>query len=208
MGGVISYTERIFTAKGLKKDNKVDFSRLQEYVFEEDYDALKQLDYINLSLEQIEEPILLYPGCGVDVLFPLYYVRKLFSSLKQIELRLVDKDNNFAIIKTILDDIGICFEDYGEWIQFYFEGVLVTLYFKQGDIFEMMDGMLPFEIYFERAFRIMKERDSSYEERIFSRLREGGVLISDSGFQEVGLTKIEVPKELSAYREMIIGIKR
>lgn len=208
MGKVISYTEREFTAKGLNKKNKVDIFKLQEYIFEEDYEALRQLEQINVSLQDTNEPILLYPGCGADILSPLFYIQRLFPKLKQIQLYFVDQDNNFGIIKTILDDIGICFEDYGEWIQFYFEGVLIDLYFTQGDIFKMMGEVTPFDIYFERAFRIMKERDSLYEERVVSLLKEGGILISDSGFKEAGLIKIEVSQELSAYREMMIGVKR
>jgi len=63
------------------------------------------------------------------------------------------------------------------------------------------------DLYFERAFRIMRERITEYEPKIINLLSPSGILISDAGFEGANLQKIEVSLELSAYREMIIGIK-
>jgi hypothetical protein len=213
MGKVISYTSRAFTAKGLNINNRVDSFKLRDYLFEEDLEKLDLLKKVNISLKrrdntaETDEPILFYPGCGVDVLFPLLYVKILFPNLKRIQFQFVDKEDMFGLIKTLLDDIGIFFEDYKRWIQFYWEDVLVSLYFTQVDIFEMVRNVPSFDIYFERAFRIMKERDSSYEKTVFSLLKKGGILISDSGYQDFQLEKIDVSLALSMYGEMVIGIK-
>ena len=53
----------------------------------------------------------------------------------------------------------------------------------------------------------MKEQDQSYEHKIFEKLKTGGILISDSGYQKTPLQKMKVPPELSSYKEMIIGVK-
>lgn len=65
-----------------------------------------------------------------------------------------------------------------------------------------------FDIYFERAFRIMKDQMEGYESQVFEKLSSGGVVISDSGFKEVGLEKIDLPISLSAYQEMMAGLKK
>ena len=53
----------------------------------------------------------------------------------------------------------------------------------------------------------MRERITEYEPKIINLLSPSGILISDAGFEGANLQKIEVSLELSAYREMIIGIK-
>ena len=53
----------------------------------------------------------------------------------------------------------------------------------------------------------MKDSDPNYENKVFDSLNQGGVLISDSGFQKLDLERIDVPSELSSYKEMIIGKK-
>ncbi len=70
----------------------------------------------------------------------------------------------------------------------------------------MITTLPTFDIYFERAFRIMRERHPEYEQKIVEKLNRGGILISDSGFQDTTLRKIMVPKELSAYGEMVLGV--
>ena len=86
--------------------------------------------------------------------------------------------------------------------------MLVELEFVEGNVFEILNQLPYFDIYFERAFRIMKDSADGYENQVFSKLRPGGILISDSGFQHCSLKKLNVPRELSSYGEMIIGIKK
>ena len=78
----------------------------------------------------------------------------------------------------------------------------------QGSIFQILPQIPPFDIYFERAFRIMKDGHENYEKQIYQKLKPKGILISDSGFQNSPLEKVEVSQKLSAYKEMIIGVKR
>ncbi len=90
-------------------------------------------------------------------------------------------------------------------ISFYWNDRLVSLQFCQDDIFTT--HLPEFNIYFERAFRIMKDADQTYEQRIYNKLSPNGLLISDSGFQNYSINKITIPPELSVYQEMIVGIK-
>ena len=78
----------------------------------------------------------------------------------------------------------------------------------QGNIFQIMPTIPAFDIYFERAFRIMKDGHEEYESKIYHQLKSNGIIISDSGFQQQPLEKIKVSPQLSSYQEMIIGIKK
>jgi len=53
----------------------------------------------------------------------------------------------------------------------------------------------------------MRDNIPNYENNILNKIKPNGILISDSGFTEQNLKTIEVPKILSSYQEMIIGIK-
>ena len=110
------------------------------------------------------------------------------------------------IIRTILDDVGLSFAEKGKAIQFYWKDTLVDVELLQGDVFQL--GLPLFNVYFERAFRIIKDPYPWYEQKVYHHLELGGIVISDSGFQGVPLEKVAVPQELSSYGEMIIGIKK
>lgn len=207
MGFLISYEERPVKARGLDKTSKPNEKKLQEYFFPDDYAHLSLL--LNLPrLEYPENPVLFYPGCGADILFPLKYLELLFSRLRKATFILNDIDNNFGVIKTVLDDVGISFAEKQNKLSFYWNGILVDANFVKGDIFQLLPQMPAFNIYFERAFRIMKDHQPGYEEKIYQKLKPQGIIISDSGFQHVPLERIKVSQELSAYKEMIIGIKK
>ena len=206
MGFLISYEERAVKAKGLNKLAKPDQEKIQQYLFPDEYQNLSLLlDFP--KLEHPENPALFYPGCGADILMPLKYIEILFPRVRNITFLLNDIDNNFGLIKTILDEVGVSFLEQKHKLQFYWNGILVDLQFLQGNVFALQD--LPtFDIYFERAFRIMKDDYPSYENRIYQQLNPKGIIISDSGFQHLPLEKLPVSQELSAYKEMIVGIKK
>ena len=206
MGFLISYGERQVKAKGLNKLAKPNPKKLQQYLFPDEYQNLSLLADIP-RMEYPENPILFYPGCGADILMPLKYMEMLFPRLRAITFIFNDIDNNFGLIKTILDDVGVSFKEERNKLQFYWNGVLVDLQFLHGNIFALQN-FPTFDIYFERAFRIMKDDHPGYENQIFQKLRHNGIIISDSGFQQFPLEKIEVSQRLSAYKEMIIGMKR
>ena len=86
--------------------------------------------------------------------------------------------------------------------------MLVTLHFHQQSIARFLYEAPEFHIYFEKCFRIMKDRMPEYENVIYDKLAANGLVISDSGFSQVGLEKIEVDSRLSAYNEMIVGRKK
>ena len=77
MNQAIFYEEKQVKAKGLDPNNKIDEEKLKSYIFTEDYQNLNLLNDIKIPLNK-EEISLLYPGCGVDILFPLIYLEKLF----------------------------------------------------------------------------------------------------------------------------------
>jgi hypothetical protein len=202
MGELISFIARKVEPRGLSKAEP-DEEKVKAMFFKQDYDNFALLDKINVP--EFDNPSLFYPGSGSDILFPLMYLDKLFPNLSQASLTLLDLDYNFGLIKTILDDVGIGFSETRRGIKFYWKNMLISLQFIQCNAFEF--ELPPFDIYFERAFRIMKERDLTFEKKVFLKLTVGGLLISDSGFAGLPLKYIEVPKELSGYKEMVMGIK-
>ena len=111
------------------------------------------------------------------------------------------------MIKTILDDISIHFSERKNILRFYWNGIPVDVEFVTGNVFELLKKIPSFDIYFERAFRIMREQHLNYEQQIFTKLNKNGVLISDSGYQQCNLKVFPLPQELSSYREMIAGQK-
>src|SRR3989344_273221 len=204
MGFLISYEERKVKAKGLNKSAKPKEEKIQEYLFPDEYQNFSLL--LDLpAFEYSENPTLFYPGCGADILFPLKYLEILFPRLRNITFIFNDLDNNFGLFKTILDDVGISFNEKNNFLQFYWNGTLVNLKFMQGNIFQLLPTIPTFDIYFERAFRIMKDDHLQYEQQIYQKLKPKGILISDSGFQQFPLQKLAAPQELSSYQEMIIG---
>lgn len=208
MGFIISYEERPVKAKGLNKLAKPDQEKIQRYLFPDEYQNISLLTEMS-RVEYPENPVFFYPGCGADILMPLKYVEILFPRLRNITFIFNDTDNNLGVIKTILDEVGVSFKEKKKNIlQFYWNGILVDLKFIQGNVFQIITSLSPFDIYFERAFRIMKDEHPEYENQIYQKLNTNGIVISDSGFQHLPLEKIDVSQELSAYKEMIIGVKK
>ncbi|MBS3116889.1 hypothetical protein J4421_04820 [Candidatus Woesearchaeota archaeon] len=208
MPSIIFFEERPVLAKGHRKNNFINEQKLLSYFHDEDYsalDLLKGLPPFHLSSDR---PLLFYPGCGVDILFPLHYLQILFPRLSQITFFFVDLSHSLGIIKSVFDDIGVTFSDKNNILLFYWKNTLIKLCYCQGDVFSILETLPEYDIYFEKAFCIMKEQDPSYESRVYQKLKPNGVLISDSGFQSFPLQKIKVSPELSSYREMIIGIKK
>ena len=207
MNQAIFYEERKVEAKGLDPNNKINEEKLKSYIFNDDYDNLKLLNNIKIPLEKTEIS-LLYPGCGADVLFPLLYLEKLFPNVKTANLTFVDEEYNLGLIKTVLDDIGISFaENNKNNLTFYWKNTLINFNFIKSKIEHHLPNQKPIDIYFEKAFRIMRDNIPNYENYIIEKIKPNGILISDSGFQQQNLKIIEVPKILSSYKEMVIGIK-
>ncbi|MBI2665733.1 hypothetical protein HYX12_03875 [Candidatus Woesearchaeota archaeon] len=218
MRNLVFYEQREIKAKGLTKEHSLVKEKVEDYLFIEDMRRLLLWEKVAPSFirslktnpfykTKSISPKVFYPACGMDILFPLFFLEKVFPTIDKISLTLNDIDDNLQHIKTILDDIGLSFADNGDLaISFYWKDLLIELTFLQGNVFTA--ELPPFDFYFERAFRIIKEQDSSYEKKIVDKLTKNGLIISDSGFKDFQLEKIIVPAELSAYGEMIIGIKR
>jgi len=207
MGFVISYEERVVKAKGLNKLAKPSSEKVQRYLFPDEYQNLSLLSNLP-KLSCPENPVLFYPGCGADILMPLLYLEIIFPHLRNVTFILNDLDHNMGLIKTVLDEVGISFGQKNGALQFYWNSIRVDIQYVQEDIFQAIHRIPHFDIYFERAFRIMKDDHPEYENQVYQKLSPQGILISDSGFQHLPLEKIKVSQDLSAYREMIIGIKK
>jgi hypothetical protein len=215
MPNLIILEEKEVKAKGLNQDNKVNLDKLNNYIFEEDYRNLNLINNIEVHFKN-ENITLLYPGCGVDILFPLFYLEKLFPKVNETKLIFIDVENCLGTIKTILDDLGISFKENikifkkneNEQISFYWNEKLIKLEFIHKNVGLLLDNLPNYNIYFEKAFRIMKDDITDYEDKIFTKLDQNGILISDSGFSNFPLKRIEVSEKLSSYKEMIIGIKQ
>ncbi|MBI2102749.1 hypothetical protein HYT55_02830 [Candidatus Woesearchaeota archaeon] len=203
MSNILSFFPRKIKPKGIKK-RPPSTEKIKQFFFDVDYENIEKINPINHPLPAA--PTLFYPGCGCDIITPLLFIEKLFPQLTEINLLFVDLNDNVDLITTILDDVGVTFSQDNRFISFYWNHLLVSLQFLQDDIFTT--ALPQYDIYFERSFRIMKDVDPQYEKRIYKKLNAGGLLISDSGFQNVALQKIVVPPELSAYNEMIAGIKK
>jgi hypothetical protein len=204
MPNLISLSARKIKPKGLNKSNKINENKLKEYFLTGDYENLSLLEKV--SLKQIKEKLtLFYPGCGTDILTPLIYLEKILLQTKKAKFIFLDQTNSLGIVKTILDDIGVSFSERKNKIKFYWKDKLIDLEFIENNVF--YSELPEFDIYFEKAFRIMKDGNQDYEKNIFNQLNKNGIIISDSGFQEFPLKRISVSQELSAYQEMIIGVK-
>lgn len=198
---VIFYNTKPVVPRGLNQEAKPDYEKVQEQLFSNHYQNLHLLESVHIP---IQPSTLFYPGCGVDILTPLLYIEKLFPTLPSIHFILNDIDDNRTMIQSILDTVGIQFDDR---MQFYWNNMFVTLTFLQGDIRDILPKV-EFDLYFERAFRIMRDQIDNYEQMVMEQLTPNGILISDSGFENVPLQTIPVPKQLSSYHEMIMGVKK
>ena len=208
MPSIIIYESKNVKANGLDHNNQIDQNKLKEYFFEDDFEALSHLNNFKIPFNQ-EDLTLLYPGSGADIFLPLIYLQKLFPQIKGANLTFVDLDDNLGIIKTILDQVGISFsQEEKNKISFYWENKLINLTFITKKIEHFWEEQPSFDIYFERAFRLMRDHLHNYEEKVYQKLNQNGILISDSGFLGLNLTYLDVPKNLSSYGEMVIGIKK
>ena len=208
MPDFITFTSKEISPKGLRPNTLLIEEKIKSYFFSGEYEKLELLNTLTVPLQK-KEPRLLYPGCGTDILTPLLYLEKLFADVKKWDLIYVDTSNTFDILKTILDDVGVFFEEKKDsTLLFYWKDILVTLQFFEQDIFTSIGSFTDFDVYFEKAFCIMKDREQSYEPTVYGNLSQGGEIISDSGFRGLGLKTIPVPSSLSSYGEMIIGMKK
>ncbi len=211
MPNLIIFEEKEVLAQGLNREKKPAVEKIKEYFFDDEFERLQELQEIEHSFLTTEVS-LLYPGCGTDILTPLLYLEKITPKLHHITFHCVDISDSFQIMKTILHDVGISFADGGEGenrgIQFYWQHMLVTLQFHTQNIARFLHDCPNYHIYFEKCFRIMKDRMPEYEQVVFDRLAANGLVISDSGFREVGLEEIRVNSQLSAYNEMMVGRKK
>ncbi|MBI2146096.1 hypothetical protein HYU22_02015 [Candidatus Woesearchaeota archaeon] len=205
MSQLITFPSHWVSPRGINPHTTPNLQKVQQYVFQEEYLALKQLSAIP-SFDQ-KECTILYPGCGADIITPCLYLASLFPTLRQARLLLIDLNLPLPTIKAVLDDVGISFSEHQNSFSFYWNSLLIKVEGMAGNIFKILPAIPPYDIYFEKAFRIMKSAEPFYEENVFAQLRSGGFIISDSGFRQVSLRTFEVPAALSAYGEMIIGKK-
>jgi hypothetical protein len=199
----ISLISRKIEPTGLNKENIFNFNTIKNHIYHDDYQKITSLK-LNCQLTSKDSFHLYYPGCGADIIYPLLYITHLIPNSKEIKLTFVDKSNHLDLIKTILDDIKINFKQATPTsISFYTNNILFNLQFITKDItYFNLDN---FDIYFEKSFRIFKER--IFEKKVYEDLNENGIIISDNGFENLNLKRFNIPKEISIYDDMIIAIK-
>ena len=202
---LIVHEEKMVKPKGLKK-SQINLEKLQEYFFADDYENLNLLDHIKIEHNK-KKLSLLYPGSGADIFFPLVYLEKLFPHVKKAKFIFVDYEDNLGLIKTVLDEVGVSFKGNKKKISFYWKEQLIKLYFISKTIETHLPKQKSVDVYFERAFRLMRDDLPHYEESIITKLNPGGIIISDTGFNNHNLQEVIVPKQLSSYGEMFMGVK-
>ncbi len=201
MANLITDSPREVVFKELDKDHQIDQNSLKNHMFDDDFENIEILKNLQkLSIK--EHPTLFYPGSGADIIFPCLYVEHLFPDVKEVSFHFMDIHHHLSLINTILDGLGISIDEENS---FYWNGILIHLTFDVANVFKI--DLPKHDIYFECAFRIMKDSDPDYDNKVFIALTQNGILISDSGFQNIDLEILEVPTELSSYKEMIIGRK-
>ncbi len=200
----MTFLEEDVKPQGLNQKARPQKDKIKECLFSEDYENLALLEKI-APLKIKKNPLLFYPGCGADVLFPLLYLEKLFPQLKEVKMHFVDIHHSLNLLKTVLHHVGVSFAQEEDSLRFYWNQLLVNLTFQKANVFENIPAS--FDIYFEKAFGIMKQEAQDYEIKVFERLNKNGVLISDNGFKRVPLKRIDIAPELSSYRDMVMGIK-
>jgi hypothetical protein len=203
MPNLINFIEKKVFAKGINKYQTINQEKVKSYFFDDEYNNFKHLENIKLKIKS--NPILFYPGSGSDILTPLFYMEKFFPYINNMKLIFMDKNHNLRLIKTILDDVGVHFSQQNSSLKFFWRNMLVHFEYIQNNVFAM--NLPTFDIYFEKSFRIIRDQDFEYENKIFNQLNDNGILISDSGFESFPFKKVDVPKNLSVYGEMIVGIK-
>lgn len=208
----------------MNKDQIINENKVKELFFRGDYEKLAQLghiknkDKISLNQQNSKEKVtLFYPGSGTDILTPLIYMEKLFPEINKFQFILIDTSNHLAQIKTILDDVGISFEEKNKTdnqnfkknkqISFYWKNQLIKLNHLVDNAFQKIEDIEPFDIYFEKSFRIMKDDCLDFEDLVVSKLKKDGFIISDSGFLGKNLIYFNIPKEFSSYHEMVLAQK-
>jgi|SRR3989338_1526427 len=207
MPNLIIFEEKEVLALGLNKEKRPNAEKVKNYFFDDELETLNCLQTIEHSFSTAEISVL-YPGCGTDILTPLLYLERITPRIEQITLHFVDISDTFAMLKTILHEVGVSFADVEGGIQFYWQDMLVRLLFYQQNIARFLANCPEYHIYFEKCFRIMKDRMPEYESVIYEKLVTSGLVISDSGFLDVGLERISVDLRLSAYNEMMVGRKK
>jgi len=76
----------------------------------------------------------------------------------------MDITDYFPTIKTMLDDVNISFTEDNYRLKFYYDHLLVHFTFTEQDVFPNIPPH--FDIYFEKAFRIMKYASPEYEQKM------------------------------------------
>lgn len=206
MGKIITFNEKNVKERGKSKEDEIDKEKWKSYFFEDDLNNLKLIGEID-PFSMKGEINWFYPGCGVDILYPLVYLEKLFPKVKKANFIFVDVEDNLNLIKTILDNVGVSFSKIKNGISFYWKKKEINLYFYKENVSKILEKDFKYNVYFEKAFRITKERINNYEKRVFEKLVRNGVVISDNGFGGFDLKRRKASKELSSYKEMVVGIK-
>lgn len=216
MGEVQIIQQRKVSARGAFPTSP-EMSRIRPFFFAEEWQLLQQLTisfplspFFSVPIPSVPippPPVLFYPGCGIDLFRPVLYLEKCFPQIKKAYFIFADIDPVIQLLKVVLDEGGISFAEKEETtLIFFWKQMEITMAVQQADVFTM--ALPEMDIYFERAFRIMKEEHPDFEKKVLEKVNHGGIILSDSGFQDAFLQRISLPPGLSSYGEMVVGRKK
>jgi len=177
-----------FTLKDNLISDKLDKSTIS---------AFNKLKQSSISLKK-DEITLFYPGCGNDIIRPLFLLYSL-SDFKKANIILSDNLLSPSIIADTVSDLtGIKkFKQSADSHIFRFKDKEIRIIYKEGDSLSDKD-LLNFDIFFERAFQLFRKDSIEFIPKIINKLNKGGLFISDFvDFKNKDLKELKFPKEIS-----------
>ena len=135
---------------------------------------------------------LYYPGGGLDLMRPLAILDSIHKSAKNWRIVLQDPAESIEPIVGLAQAITgviphkISGKDWSsKSASFHFKDRDITIDLSRSDALHQLPPNLDsYDIYFDRAFEIVRIKDESFVARIARGLRSGGVAITDCGFKE------------------------
>jgi hypothetical protein len=199
---IINYPSKDVIYGEIEPNKRYNLKIFKNYLFDDEYHYFKEIKKTKNKIN-VQKPIFYYPGSGDDIITPLIIVDKLFEN-KNFKFIFQDKVDFFKNIKFTLNNLKIPFSKFKQGIKFYYNQKEIELIFNVKDVNKFIEPH--YDIYYERRFRIMKEEVFNYEKTIYQNLNKQGIIISDSGFENLKQKKL-LDNKLSSYGKMVFVIK-
>lgn len=200
------------------KTPKLNHEKLRARSFKDEFNTYLKLKEIFKDQKLKKDRIVLFnPGAGGDVINPLLFVDAL-TECRQLDMFFVDDRFYYQFIlqglEEVIDDFkyDISVSAGKAVIKFRLNKTKVNLVYLGEDVFKNLPKDIEngFDVYFERAFRLFREDQIRQMSYIFGRLRKGGFVISDWGFnknitEKHSLAKMgNLPRNFGIYKNLTI----